>query len=355
MSGLELDMDRVRELMDEGYISVRKHPTAPLFIYNYTPKCQFDWHWTPETIVCRGLILDDQDNVVARPFPKFFTPSQLKDLRNHVHHLYGLRYKELYQGGFSVTDKVDGSMGVVYYHPDCGVGVATRGSFESDQAKHASELMREEYGTFPFVLGFTYVFEIVYPENRIVVNYGKRDELVLLTVLDNNTGEDNPSLVEEWRSDGHPTVRGFNFQNFDDVLKEQGGAEAEGFVVKFDNGLRVKVKFEEYLRLHRIITNVSERSIWKSLSDGESLDDMLELVPDEFYNWVKKVEADLWARYHEIELDAFRTLRLDTSQTRKEFALKHKDYKYKGILFQMLDDKSYSDSIWMLVKPKARN
>ena len=188
MCGLQLDMDKVRQLIDEGYISVKQHPEYPLFIYNYTPQCQFDWHWTPETITCRGLILDEHDNVVARPFPKFFTPEQYKTLRNHVHHLYGLRYKELYRGGFTTTEKVDGSMGTLYLW-DGKVHVASRGSFMSPQAVHATELI-QQFKDHDFRPDTTYIFEIVYPENRIVVDYGDLDQLFLLTCLDNDTGED---------------------------------------------------------------------------------------------------------------------------------------------------------------------
>lgn len=354
MTGLNLDMNRVRKLVDEGYISVREHPDAPLRIYNYTPKCQFDWHWTPETIACRGLILDEQDKVVARPFPKFFTPDQYKDLRNKVHNLYGLRYKELYKGSFSVSEKMDGSLGILYYHPNCGWSVATRGSFTSDQAWHATKVLREKYsmGT----PGYTYLFEIIYPENRIVVDYGKRDELVLLTVLDNKTGEDAPEYVERWQREGYPVAKDFEFTTWDDVLAHQG--KDEGYVVKFDNGLRVKVKFAEYLRLHRILTNVSTRGIWQRLSNGESLDDMLDLVPDEFYNWVKDTETSLWVQYHEIvthvEDVLYReTIKRNPPLTRKELAIKYQNYDYKGIMFQMLDHKSYADSTWRIIKPPA--
>ncbi len=323
-----LDMDKVNKAVEDGWISKRPHPEYPLFIYNYTPKCQYDWHWTPETIACRGLILDNKDNVVARPFPKFFTPDQYKDLRSHVHHLYGLRYKELYKGKFSVTEKVDGSM-ISLSRWQGHTIVASRGSFISEQAKHAQQIVDNKYGGYAFYPYSTYLFEIIYPENRIVVDYGEKDEIVLLTVLDNDTGHDLPCLVNRWR-----------------------------YVVKFENGLRVKVKFDEYVRLHRIITNVSARKIWEMLKDNESLDELLDMVPDEFYEWVKNTERDLQIQYKNIERNVRGLLYHDvvtcqTPITRKQLALKNKDYIYKGIMFQMLDNKDYQESIWKLIKPEA--
>ncbi len=354
MAGLQLDMDRVRYAIKDGWISKRPHPEYPLFIYNYTPQCQYDWHWTPETIACRGLILDDKDNVIARPFTKFFTPDQYKDLRNNVHHLYGLRYKELYQGKFTVTEKVDGSMGILYKW-DGKIAIASRGSFTSAQAIHATELV-QQYQNFDFTHDATYLFEIVYPGNRIVVNYGDRDELVLLTVLDNNTGADREACIDDWRNAGYPTRNTFHFENFDDIMSNQG--DGEGFVVKFEHGLRVKVKFDEYVRLHRILTQVSARDIWWRIRNGEDLNDLLGLVPDEFYAWMRKVECELRMAYNEIEQHVQDVIYKEIVKrhlplTRKQLAIKYQEYKYKAIMFQMLDTKEYKESIWRLLRPAA--
>lgn len=54
--------------LDKGLVNTQKHPTLPLLIYNYTQKAQFEPHWGDETIdYCRGLIVDDNDLVIARP------------------------------------------------------------------------------------------------------------------------------------------------------------------------------------------------------------------------------------------------------------------------------------------------
>jgi len=354
-----LDMDKVQQLVADGYISVRHHPTAPLSIYNYTPQCQYEWKWTPETIACRGLILDDNDCVVARPFPKFFTPDQYKDLRNHMHHLYGVRYRDMYKGGFTVTEKMDGSLGILYYHPDCGLGIATRGSFTSDQALHATRLLRERYGAFPFVVdpACTYIFEIVYPDNRIVVDYRGLDDLILLTVLDNETAEDLPDRVAAWVKTGGLTVMEYDFKRFEDVLAVQA-EDAEGFVVKFDNGIRVKVKFDEYLRLHRILTNTTSRTVWENLRNHVQMQDMLEVIPDEFYQWVTQVEDDLLTQYRAIEEEAENMVRACAAvgwipNNRKAIAQHFKPSPVRGIMFSMIDGKDYEDTIWKMIKPKA--
>ena len=62
-----MDLERLHSLIEEGYISVQQHPSAQLFIYNYTSKTQFERLWNELTLACRGLILDEnQKNYSAR-------------------------------------------------------------------------------------------------------------------------------------------------------------------------------------------------------------------------------------------------------------------------------------------------
>ena len=62
----------LKQMMEEGYINKNQHAIAPITIYNYTQQTQFEYFWNEATLQCRGLILDDNYNIVSRPFPKFF-------------------------------------------------------------------------------------------------------------------------------------------------------------------------------------------------------------------------------------------------------------------------------------------
>lgn len=120
-------------------------------------------------------------------------------------------------------------------------------------------------------------------------------------------------------------------------LKSLEENNKEGFVVRFKNGFRVKMKFAEYVRLHRIITGVSNVTIWEYLSEGKSFEELLEKVPDEFYNWVKKTKSELIKEFDNILLeskDVFKEF-----ETRKETALYFQTQKNPSILFSMLDKK----------------
>ena len=133
----------------------------------------------------------------------------------------------------------------------------------------------------------------------------------------------------------------------------------EGYVVKFESGYRVKVKFAEYMRLHKLLTCITERSIWMELREGRSLQSMIELVPDEFFNWVKTIEKKLVDKFENIEMESKSIVdeALKTCQTRKDMAglilSATKINRASNVCFQMLDGKDYKEAIWKLIKPDA--
>jgi RNA ligase len=333
-----MNKELLQQMLDERFVSVQKHPDADLFIYNYTAKAQYNRVWNEITLQSRGLILDADCSIVARPFKKFF------NIEEHA-------ASEIPGGPFEVFEKLDGSLGILYWQNDKPY-IATRGSFTSDQAAQATEILHNMYPqTFDKLKrDVTYLFEIIYPGNKIVVDYGDRSDLILLAVIDNKTGKD--MLIPEI---GFPVVKSYSGLNDLAALKSLDEKNKEGFVVKFNTGLRVKVKFSEYLRLHRIITGVSNLVIWEHLAEGRSFEDLLDKVPDEFYKWVKKTCDDLLAWYNAILIDSqnsFKQFSSGNHRDRKEAALYFQTQKYPAILFAMLDDKPFDKIIWKLIRPQ---
>lgn len=117
----------------------------------------------------------------------------------------------------------------------------------------------------------TYLFEIIFPENRIVVDYGKREELILLAIIDTKTGKEFPP-----KDVGFPIVK--RYDGIKDLKDLQALEEdnREGFVVRFKSGYRLKIKFAEYLRIHKLITKVSSIVVWEYLRTGQSMTELLE-------------------------------------------------------------------------------
>ncbi len=329
----------LNDYKERGLLYSQIHPTLPLTIWNYTEKVQYESLWDEVTLSARGLVTDGSGRVVARPFSKFFNIEEGKHTPTQE---------------FEVFEKMDGSLGIVFvYHGQ--VVYATRGSFASDQAKWMADWGSKYNFSHIIVEGYTYLFEIIYPQNMIVVNYGGESRLVLLGVIKTDTGEetswDDLSLVDGWdlvkRYDGisdYTTLKGIINNN------------QEGFVVRFSNGDRVKIKGEEYLRLHRIMTNLSTTSIWEVLSNGGDILSTLTDVPDEFYDKIHQYSKELMDKYTALENEyhfIFKILsKSDDFEFRPGFAELAKRHKYPAILFKMYDDKDYSGLIWKLIRPE---
>ncbi len=331
----KLDWDEINALVDQHYLNVQKHPQAELYICNYTAKAQYDAFWNDYTLMCRGLIIDQEGYIVARPFPKFFNLSEVK-------------FHDLPQEPFEVYEKLDGSLGILYWL-DGTPQIATRGSFVSKQAQEANKILQDKYQHVVQKLdtGYTYLFEIIYPGNRVVLDYGKVRDLFLLAIIHTKTGQE-VSIPET----GFLQVPKYDGIHDLSQIQQYAQDDKEGFVLRFQSGGRVKVKFSEYIRLHRIITGLSLLEIWEYLSEGKSLDELLEKVPDEVYDWVKQSVLDLQSQYKAIENECRQVYK--ELPSRKETALYFQQQKYPQILFAMLTGKDYAPFIWKMLRPSGK-
>lgn len=318
-----------QELIDEGFIRFQTDEETGLRIYNYTEQAQYQKKWNEWTLQSRGIIVDKDDNVVARPFDKFF---------NYEEH-----QGPLPDGTPDVYHKMDGSLGILYWYGDKW-RIATRGSFNSDQAVMAKNFVKAD--TLDLDKGYTHLFEIIYPENRIVIDYQDFRGLVYLYSRNIETGEYSKQVPKDSLS-----VEQVEFTSFDN-LKQQNTANKEGYVLVWPNGFRLKIKFEEYVRLHRIITGVSEKTIWEYISEGKPLDDLINKVPDEFHKWVSDTVLTITDKWTEIVNQcspvADEMKKLDD---RKAIAENVKNHTYPGIVFAMIDGKDWQKMVWKLVKP----
>jgi len=335
-----IDLGKTDQLVAEGYITKRPHPSGELFIYNYTAKAQYDRLWTPETMQCRGLILDRHGAIASRPLIKFF------NLQEHQ--------ASLPAEPFDVYEKLDGSLGILYWYQDQPY-IASRGSFNSDQAVKANQILNSLYADAIPLLdqSLTYLFEIIYPANRIVVDYGDYEALVLLAVIETASGREY--AIEDFQNLGFPLAQKYDGLKDLDAIAKLNEQNQEGFVIRFESGLRLKFKFADYVKLHRVLTQVTSKVIWEMLRDQVPFEDILEHVPDEFYDWVKATKATLLGQYQQIEdqanADFERIVAVVDRSDRKAMAKHILTCQNHTILFSILDGKDYSDYIWRTIKP----
>ena len=338
-------LEKLNKYYEDGLLYKQVHPTLPLTIWNYTEKVQYENLWDAVTLMCRGLVTDDTGDIVATPFQKFFNIEEGKFEPTEK---------------FEVYEKMDGSLGIVFWYRGQWV-VATRGSFTSDQANKAREILKK-YNTDIMFRHLTFCFEIIYPENRIVLDYGNDEKLVLLGTFDKNGKETDSEIWSQW---GFDVVKKYDGINDYKQLKEMVKNDQEGFVVKFSNGDRIKVKGVEYLRLHKIMTNVTTTGVWEYLKNGEDVMELLKDVPDEFYKKIQNYTKDLKYAYFQISEDTGKKFDgmmygkyndKEPIEDRKEFAewVFTQPKHMSGILFRMFDKKDYSEIIWNLIRPEFK-
>ncbi|MGI5147757.1 RNA ligase [Plantactinospora sp. CA-294935] len=340
-----LDPAALAAALADGQVRVQRHPERPLAIYNYTEACTYAENWTPVTLACRGLIVDDSTGtVLARPYPKFFNHDQpgAPALRPDAPAV--------------ITDKADGSLGVLYPDGD-GFAVATRGSFASDQARHATAVLRTRYPGFTPPPGRTVLVEIVYPANRIVLDYGGLDDLVLLGTVEIATGRSfGPETVPDWPG---PVVERLPYGTLAEAMAAPARDGREGLVVHWpDTDERVKIKYPEYVLLHRLTFGLNARVVWECLVTEQDLAARVAPLPDEFHRWVDSVVAELTAtveaRATKIE-QAYGELvaGLPVGWTRRDFAERAARHPERAFLFLRLDGRDYRPLLWQQARPPA--
>lgn len=334
--------------VDAKLITIRDDG-AGLRILNYSDAAMYTpgaWG-NPAVRQCRGVIVDESWRIVARPWAKFFNHGQAEagelDLTAPV----------------EVTDKLDGSLGIIHLSSEGYPRVASRGSFESDQAIHATAVLRARYPDVRRLDEITPLVEIIYPQNRIVVDYGALDDLVLLGAVNIASGKhygptEAASLVN-WPG---PTTEVFTYATLRDALAAPQRPGMEGLCARrLDNGHIVKIKQEEYVRLHKIVTGLSERSVWEHMSEGKPLDDLLAELPDELHGWTRDVWRGLAESLDEIHNQADRVHAeilesLPSGWERKHYALEAMEQgNLRPHLFQLLDGRDPRPSILRTLKP----
>lgn len=328
--------------IENGFVRANAHPEADLWILNYTEKAAYEGHWNNVTLNCRGLIVDIFGDIVAKPFPKFFNYGQV-----------GCPEIDLDESAI-VSDKMDGSLGILYYCLSTDKwSIATRGSFTSDQAIKGTEIFRTKYPDFKPISGYTYLFEIIYPENRIVCDYGDTEDLVFLGAVNNNNGISfNANFADMFLWPG-PVAEVFPYKTVREALEAAPRPGKEGFVVHLlDSDVRVKIKQEDYIKLHRIVTGLNARSVWSALVNGK-LAELIEQVPDEFHGFVHAVADELLnsvnAQYEEIYNEGLRLGVVD--KERKDFAAGAVKSPNRAALFLLYDRKDVFQFLLEKAKP----
>lgn len=292
-----LDSDLLERHVEDKLVRLREHPENPdIVVANYAQSVSYGSLWDDVTSQCRGLIFNrDTGEVLARPWAKFFNHNQVE-----APDMAGF-------GDIEVTDKMDGSLIIGWRDGHGGMRTSTKGSFNSEMVPVADSLL-VDHGGIDIDPEWTPLFEVIYPGNRVVVDYhGKRD-LFALGAVNMVTGEvvgPEHEILDGWKG---PRTEVFEVDGINDVLQMKPRENAEGVIIRdVDTGEMVKIKQDDYVDLHRMVTNMSTLHVWELLKN----DDIAKLIddaPDELYDSLQSHVNDFTSQ-HDAEVDAVMRVR----------------------------------------------
>jgi len=346
---LRTTADAFNRLESKYAVTAKRHPKYNnLVLFKYS---QIDSPFAdPMVRECRGVILDESKNweVVARPFDKFFN--------------YGEGHAATIDWATArVQEKLDGSLVTMYYYdgqwqiatsgtPDAGgqvgdFGILFRDLFWQVWNDAGYELPHESYKDL------TFMFELMTPENRVVVRHQER-KLALIGVRNRVNGHEIP--VEHMAGQDIPYVKDHSLTSVDAIVETfntMDPLKQEGYVVVDANFNRIKVKHPGYVAIHHLKDGFGMRRLVEIVRSNEA-SEFLTYFPEwtEKYNQVKvpydQLLAELTEAYPRI-LAAVPTVPPGVQMLpdraralhRKEFAALALKTRCPAAMFTMLDGK----------------
>lgn len=233
-------------------------------------KTIFNTGWNKLTEVCRGKVINlNYLKITAYPFDKFFNLNETSDVTEEKVAKYIKKAKIV-----TVTEKMDGSLISVTRINTTNYMITTNGDFNNIQIELAKKLLEKKYSYFynSMESEYTYIFELIHPEDKHIVDYKKEEKLCLLGVRDLKTQKlltysTVKELANKYKLD---VVKQIEFTNLSDFIKIVNGEyeNKEGFVFRLigeDFDVMFKLKYIEYFNLHRLASGVSIQKIYKNL------------------------------------------------------------------------------------------
>lgn len=332
-------LDKFKPYVEKKLVRQVISPCKRLVLFNYTDLCTYERAWDEVTLNARGTVYEiETGKVVARAFPKFFNFGELSEDKQQ---------EVLQSESFETFEKMDGSLGIVYFY-DGEWRVNTRGSFTSDQAIKGKEILNRDLKIESLNKDMTYLVEIIYPENKIIVDYKNLESLTLLSAYYKN--EKDVAFTEVFDKlwvigTGFGFTDTYTFNTIEKLQEHLATLDhtEEGYVVRLSNGERVKFKSRAYLDVARIMQNMSPLAFWKTMTNGKVQSEYLEHLPEEFREesekLVSEIEDKYYIKYTDYTAD-YITTGFNETMSRKDIAFICKE---KGLtlpaMFAILDDR----------------
>jgi len=249
----------IEYLLEKKCMKRKRHAKYPLYILTYNKHLKHSkWASFPSLLrEASGLVVNECGQIITRPMVKFFNYDQTEKIPS---------------GKGIVMEKMDGSIINLGFW-DGKMVISSKGAFDSNQAIKANQIIQEKYQYFPFNQDYTYCFEIIYPQNKIVVDYGEITDLYLLAKINTQTGEETRDIEEglkqpivQYEFDHLSSLEHllYIFHSFTNKHYTDNAEVKEGSVILFnENYIRVKMKHSEWYRLSKSKSHIKSTSYIK--------------------------------------------------------------------------------------------
>jgi len=243
---------------------------------------------------CRSIVIDiEKEEIVLSPFKKF------KNLNEGVdNHIDIITDKINNAKCIEITNKLDGSMQSSrdYYGKIIMSGSQSIDVNNSWRLQDGYNMLINQSNYVQMIKDnsdYTFIFEYITLKDAHVVNYQKEDEgLYLLGMRNVYTGEQLSYCEVKTYSDKYsvPMTKIFN-KTFDEVIKDTKkykSHEMEGYVMNIDGHL-LKIKCDDYVRIHKILSNISSINLIIQHIADNTFDDLVSKVPESYRQRVMKI------------------------------------------------------------------
>lgn len=267
--GEYMDKEQIKSFVENNPNLVSKKETSipGVYVLKYKNKVFYKNLWTPELLECRGTVVDEDYNIISRPFTKILNYGENNTRIDRDEPVLAVR-------------KTNGFMGAATIYKG-ELLVSTTGSIDSDYAKLARKWIEPKSGGF--LAGNTYLFEIVDRSDPHII---EEEEGVYLIGMRQNDWSDYQAgeplldfLADMW--DFKRPEWGY-YKTFQEVKDEVKTCKHEGFMVYGLSGTVLKLKSSYYLTT-KFFARMKDEKLLKVIDNPELLK---QRIDEEYYSVV---------------------------------------------------------------------
>ena len=351
---MNFDLDILKDYYERGLL--RRQETEDLVQYNYSEEVNNAPNgelWDEITMFNRGNIYEKKTGkLIAKAMPKFMNLGQYTQEQQD---------KFLSNNSFTITEKMDGCLGILYKYKG-KIMCNSRGGFDNYVTDKIKELL-PKYKMLNTLLTYQCMnVEVISPQTKIICDYGNEENLYLITGYLNidwsEYTEDNLNMISKVTY--MPRVKEYKM-TWEDLLKWQKTStwETEGFVVKFPNGDRIKIKSEDYLRVAKIKSKLNKHHIWKLMKNGykqkaDFLSEYINNVPDELRDLADTYLNEINEDMNKLKQEAYELYEPLKDLDFRELSeyIKEHPHKLNDTLFPQKRGYDFSNCIINMVEPE---